>query len=220
MTSSSDRPWLKSYPSWVPATIDADHYRNIMEVFDEACGKFAKRPAFTNMGHSLSYDELGKLSRRFAAFLTQECKLKPGDRIALQLPNLLQYPVALFGAIRAGLIVVNTNPLYTEREMQHQFKDSGAKAIVILANFADKLEHILPQTQIETVIITELGDLFPAPKRWVINAALKYIKKMVPTYNLKHYTLRVALGAGGRDKFHDHQIQSSDFTSQERRVGK
>jgi long-chain acyl-CoA synthetase len=161
-----------------------ENYRSLMDVFHEAVKRFADNPAFTCMGQTLTFAELDKLSGHFAAWLQHETGLQPGDRIAIQLPNVLQFPVAVFGAMRAGLVVVNTNPLYTEREMAHQFKDSGAKAILILANMADKLEKVLERTDIEHVLVTELGDLHGFPKRFLINAVVKYVKKMVPSYSL------------------------------------
>ncbi|MGM0783185.1 MAG: AMP-binding protein [Pseudomonadota bacterium] len=161
-----------------------EDYRSVMEVFHAAVGRYADNPAFSCMGRTLSFADLDRLSGDFAAWLQAETELEPGDRIAIQLPNLLQFPVAVFGAMRAGLVVVNTNPLYTEREMAHQFKDSGAKAIVILANMADKLERILDRTDIRHVVVTELADLHDFPKRQLINAVVKYVKKMVPAYRL------------------------------------
>ncbi|SDI74805.1 AMP-binding protein [Billgrantia gudaonensis] len=174
-----------------------DEYRSVMEVFHAAVERYADNPAFSCMGRTLSFADLDRLSGDFAAWLQTETDLEPGDRIAIQLPNLLQFPVAVFGAMRAGLVVVNTNPLYTEREMGHQFKDSGAKAIVILANMADKLERILDRTEIRHVVVTELADLHEFPKRQLINAVVKYVKKMVPSYRLPGaVTLRQALRAG------------------------
>ncbi|HBJ26914.1 AMP-binding protein, partial [Cobetia sp.] len=161
-----------------------EDYPSILEVFEASCANYAERPAFSCMDKTLSYADVDRLSRNFAAWLEHETGLEPGDRIAIQLPNLLQFPVAVFGALRAGLVVVNTNPLYTEREMQHQFHDSGARAIVILANMADKLEKVLKRTDIEEVIITEIGDLHDFPKRPLINLAVRYVKKMVPKYHL------------------------------------
>jgi long-chain acyl-CoA synthetase len=183
-SETSNRPWLKSYPAGVPEEIRPDQYSSISELFEISCEKFSHRDAFTNMGSALTYDELEEMSRDFAAFL-QNRGLKKGDRIAIQMPNLLQYPVALFGALRAGLIIVNTNPLYTAREMRHQFKDSGAKAIVILANFASILEEVLPDTEIEHVIVTQLGDMLGFPKSLIVNSVVKYIKKMVPPYEIE-----------------------------------
>lgn len=141
-------------------------------------------PAFENMGKSLNFCEVDNLSKDFAAYLQNVAKLQKGDKIAIQMPNLLQYPIAMFGALRAGLIVVNTNPLYTSKEMEHQFLDSGVKAIVIVANFANNLEKVLPNTKIETVIVTEIGDLFGGIKGWVTNLVVKHVKKMVPPYKL------------------------------------
>lgn len=176
--------WHEHYPKGVPHEIDVENYDSIIDLIETNVEKYDTKPAFTNMGVSMSYREIDHLSNDFANYLTHKCGLKKGDRIALQMPNLLQFPVAMFGAIKAGLIIVNTNPLYTEREMQHQFKDSGAKAIVILANFACHLEKIMEQTEIEHVIVTEIGDMFPGVKKVITNAVVKYIKKMVPSYHL------------------------------------
>lgn len=180
--------WHEHYPQGIPAQIDVENYQSINELIQKTVDKYAQKPAFSNMGISLTYQEVDRLSDYFANYLTHKCGLKKGERIALQMPNLLQFPVALFGAIKAGLIVVNTNPLYTEREMLHQFKDSGAKAIVILANFACHLEKIIEQTEIDHVIVTEIGDLFPSLKKFVVNNAVKYLKKMVPKYSLPQAT--------------------------------
>ena len=174
-----------------------DEFSSVNEVFAEACRRFADKPAFTCMGRTLRYAELERLSRDFAAWLSHETDLEPGDRIAIQLPNVLQFPVAIFGAMRAGLVVVNTNPLYTEREMAHQFQDAGVKAILILANMADKLERILPRTDIRHVLVTELGDMHGFPKGALINAAVKHVKKMVPRYSLPDAIgFRTALSQG------------------------
>ncbi|MCG7578324.1 MULTISPECIES: AMP-binding protein [unclassified Halomonas] len=167
-----------------PALEGLEDYHSITDVFHSAVSRFSSKPAFTCMGKTLSFSDLDRLSAHFAAWLQHETDLVPGDRIAIQLPNVLQFPVAVFGALRAGLVVVNTNPLYTEREMAHQFKDSNAKAIVILANMADKLEKVLDKTDIKHVLVTQLADLHDAPKRWLINAIVKHVKKMVPAYSL------------------------------------
>src|SRR5690606_14468921 len=148
----------------ITGTIEVDRYNSISELIADSVGKFSSNIAFSNMGVDLTYAEIDRLSDYFASFLQNQCNLKPGDRIAIQMPNVLQFPVALFGAIKAGLIVVNTNPLYTEREMEHQFRDSEVKAIVILANFATHLEKIVHKTKIVKIIITEIGDLFPTVK--------------------------------------------------------
>ncbi len=138
--------WKDKYPAGIAAEINPDQYPNILSVLKESCQRFATKPAFTNLGKTLTYGELYKLSGDFAAYLQQHTDLKPGDRIAVQLPNVLQYPIVVFGAMRAGLIVVNTNPLYTARELEHQFNDSGAKAVVCLANMAHLVEGVLPKT--------------------------------------------------------------------------
>ncbi len=176
--------WTDKYPEGVAAEIDPDQYPNVQAVLKQSCQRYADKPAFTNLGKTITYGQLYELSGHFAAYLQQHTDLKPGDRIAVQLPNVLQYPVAVFGAMRAGLVVVNTNPLYTAREMEHQFNDSGAKALVCLANMAHLAEQVVPKTGVKTVIITEVGDMLPPLKRLLVNAVVKYVKKMVPAYNL------------------------------------
>ncbi|AHG39883.1 long-chain fatty acid--CoA ligase [Pseudomonas syringae CC1557] len=176
--------WKDKYPSGIPVDINPDEYPNVQAVLKQSCERFADKPAFSNLGKTITYGELYELSGAFAAWIQQYTDLQPGDRIAVQLPNLLQYPIAVFGAIRAGLIVVNTNPLYTAREMEHQFNDSGAKALVCLANMAHLAEKVVPKTQIKTVIITEVADILSPFKRLLINSVIKYVKKMVPAYHL------------------------------------
>lgn len=178
-----DFPWIKNYPEGIPAEIHLYDYHSLVDLFEKSCRQFADRVAFENMGATLTYAQVDKLSLDFAAYL-QSIGLQKGDRIAIQMPNVLQFPVAFFGALRAGLIVVNTNPLYTPREMEHQFKDSGAKAIVIVANFAHNLEKILAHTSIQHVIVTQLGDMLGGFKGWLVNFVVKHIKKMVPAYHL------------------------------------
>ena len=197
--------WVKSYPKNVPPSIDDAivKYNSVVDVFEEACEKFPTRPAFTNFDHTLTYSELNRKAETFAAFLQNELKLKKGDRIAIQMPNLLQYPVVMYGALKAGLVVVNTNPLYTEREMKHQFNDAGVVAVVILANFARQLQNILSETSIRHVIITEIGDLLPFPKNLLVNSVVKYVKKMVPPYSIPEaIPLRAALQKGASMTFH------------------
>ncbi len=203
--------WHDKYPASVPFSIDTRKYQSVLELFDESIKRYAAKPAYTNMGHTLSYAELDRLSAAFAAWLQQHTDLQPGDRIAVQLPNLLQYPVVVFGAMRAGLIVVNTNPLYTEREMVHQFNDAGAKALVSFANVGDLVAKVLPQTAVRHVIITELGDLLPVPRRLLVNAVVKHVKKMVPTYTIPGvHALRDVLRRGRRLSLRAHAAASDD----------
>lgn len=176
--------WKDKYPTGIAADIDPDQYPNVQAVLKQSCERFANKPAFSNLGKTLTYGEMYALSGAFAAYLQQHTDLQPGDRIAVQLPNVLQYPVAVFGAIRAGLIVVNTNPLYTAREMEHQFNDSGAKALVCLANMAHLAEKVVPKTGVKHVIVTEVADLLPPLKRLLVNSVIKYVKKMVPPFHL------------------------------------
>ena len=196
----SENFWKDKYPAGIPAEIDADQYPNIQAVLKQSCQRFADKPAFSNLGKTLTYAELYELSGNFAAYLQQHTDLQPGDRIAVQMPNILQYPIVVFGAIRAGLVVVNTNPLYTAREMEHQFNDSGAKALVCLANMAHLAEEVLPKTGVKHVIITEVADLLALPKRLLINAVVKYVKKMVPPYHLPQAVTFNAAMAKGRGK--------------------
>ena len=203
--------WLKNYPRGVKHTINPDEYSSILGIYDEALKKYRLNPAFKNLGTVLSMERLDQLSGDFASFLQNELKLKKGDRIALQMPNCLQFPIALFGAMKAGLIIVNTNPLYTPSEMKHQFKDSGAKAILILANFAKNLEQILPETDIESVIVTELGDQLQFPKNILLNFALKYVKKMVPDYSLPQaYSFNQALSLGSKKPLKEVSLLGTD----------
>lgn len=176
--------WKDKLPESVPFEIDTAAYNSVLEVFHEACHRFGDMPSFSNMGHTLTYADVDRLSAAFASYIQYHTDLKPGDRIAVQLPNLLQYPVVVFGAMRAGLVVVNTNPLYTAREMVHQFTDAGCRALVALANFGKLVEEVLPQTGIEYVFMTEIADILPVPKRWLINAAVKHVKRLVPEYSL------------------------------------
>ena len=178
-----ERPWLKNYPKGVPANIDPERYATLTEMLNGIFEQFKANPAFTCMGKTLTYAEIDAQSKYFAAYLHSR-GLEPGDKIALMMPNLLQYPVALFGALRAGLVVVNTNPLYTPREMAHQFKDSGAKAIVIVENFAANLEKIIAETEIKTVILTSIGELLGFFKGGITNFVVRNVKGMVPKFNI------------------------------------
>lgn len=175
--------WLSQYQAGVPDTINPDEHQSLVALFNESCQKFKNNIAFTNYGSTLTFGEMDKLSAQFAGFL-QNLGLVRGDRVAVMMPNTLQYPVSLFGILRAGMIVVNTNPLYTAEEVAHQINDSGAKAIVILANFCRTLEKALPQTALQHIIVTEVGDLFSPLKRLVASFIVRHIKKMIPTYHI------------------------------------
>ena len=176
--------WNDKRPVGVPLDVDLGAYKSVIEVFERSCKKFADRPAFSNMGVTLTYAELERYSAAFAGYLQAHTDLAPGDRIAVQMPNILQYPIAVFGALRAGLIVVNTNPLYTAREMRHQFKDSGARALVYLNMFGQKVQEVLPDTDLQYLIEAKMGDLMPTAKGWLVNTMVSKVKKMVPAYSL------------------------------------
>ena len=176
--------WNDKRAPGVPNDIDLSSYKSVIEVFERSCKRFADRPAFSNLGVTLTYAELDRLSAAFAAYLQKHTDLKPGDRIAVQMPNVLQYPIAVFGAMRAGLIVVNTNPLYTAREMRHQFKDAGVRALVYLNMFGKLVQEVLPDTEIDYLIEARMGDLLPSLKGWLVNTVVKKVKKMVPDYHL------------------------------------
>jgi long-chain acyl-CoA synthetase len=181
---SIERPWLDHYPAGIPADIDVNAYRSVAAVFEESFQKFRDRPAYKNFGKVLTYGQIDELSTAFAGYLSGELGLKKGDRLAIMLPNLLQYPIVLFGALRLGLTVVNTNPLYTTRELHHQLEDSGAKALVVLDNFAATAEKALDGTQVKNVITTAVGDMIGFPKGNIINFVVKSVRKEVPAFKL------------------------------------
>ncbi len=192
-----EKPWLKSYQPGVSATIDLNQFSSIPDFLEQSFQKFATKPAFHCMGTTLSYAEIDRLSHQFACYLQNDLKLSRGDRVAIMMPNVLQYPVALFGILRAGMIAVNCNPLYTPRELEHQLKDSGSKAIVIVENFAKTLEQALPKTEVKHVVLTELGDLLRFPKKYIVNAVVKHVKKMVPEFDIpKAVSFNKALAVG------------------------
>jgi long-chain acyl-CoA synthetase len=206
-----EKIWLKSYPPGVPAEIDTSEFSSINDILRKSCEKFRHRPAFTCMDRSLSYGDLDQMSLRLAAYL-QSLGLKKGDRVAIMMPNILQYPIALFGVLRAGLIVVNTNPLYTPRELEYQLADSGAKAIVILENFANTLEKVIAKTQIKHVITTEIGDLLGFPKSLLVNLVIKYKKKMVPAWNIPDtISLSKALSIGANAAYTAPDVSMDDL---------
>ena len=198
----NDFSWFKFYPSSVPQEVDCTAYSSVTELFEESVKKFGPAVAYECMGKTLTFQELDRLSAQFANYLIFELKLSKGSRVAIQMPNVLQYPVAMFGALRAGMVVVNTNPLYTPSEMKHQFNDSGADVIVIVANFASNLEKIRTDIQAKHVILTELGDLLGGLKGSIVNLVVKHVKKMVPAYHLPGaVSFKKALSLGANHKF-------------------
>ena len=208
----TNKIWLKNYPGGMPAEIDPDQYASIADMFEQTAAKFADKPAYHNLGHTISYGELERLSRQFAAFLQGLPGMAKGDRVAIMAPNLLQYPVAIFGILRAGMTVVNVNPLYTPRELQHQLNDSGAKAILILENFASTLQLVLADTPLKHVITTEVGDMLPVPKRWLVNLVIRRVKKMVPAWRIDGTVgFRAALARGAAGSFKPVQVSRDDI---------
>lgn len=181
-----EKIWLKEYPPGIPEEINPDTYSSIVEMLEQSCEKFAYRPAFYSLGTMITFQQFEKASRHFAAYLQHELHLKKGDRIAIMLPNLLQYPIVMFGALRAGLIVVNVNPLYTVHELAYQLKDAWVETIVVVDNFAKTVEQALPATPLKNIIVTQIGDLLPRPKAWLIHTVLKYIRKKIPAWHIPH----------------------------------
>ena len=211
MTANDNRPWLNAYPEGIPAEIDPGGYSSLKALMERSFERFASEPAFSNAGTRLSYAEMEELSRHFAAFL-QARGLKRGDRIAIMMPNLLQYPVAVFAALRAGLAVVNVNPLYTPRELEHQLRDSGARAILVLENFAHTVEQVVQDTDVETVIVTEIGDQYPPFKRLLVNLVVRHVKKLVPRWEIADTVrYRAALTQGRRAPFKDVEVTGEDI---------
>ncbi|MDO4430563.1 MAG: long-chain-fatty-acid--CoA ligase FadD [Lonepinella koalarum] len=192
-----EKPWFKNYPEGMEKVLPEPPYQNMLDMFERAVRENPDRPAYINMGQTLTFRKLEERSRAFAAYLQNELKLERGDRVALMMPNLLQYPIALFGVLRAGLVVVNVNPLYTPRELEHQLQDSGAKAIVVVSNFASTVEKVVFNTEVKHVILTRMGDQLAFGKRTLVNFVVKYIKKLVPKYKLPNaVTFREVLAIG------------------------
>ncbi|ALV92063.1 long-chain fatty acid--CoA ligase [Pantoea rodasii] len=209
---SLNKVWLKRYPADVPAEINADRYTSLVELFEHAALQYADKTAFVNMGQPMTYRQLDKQSRDFAAWLQQGLGLKQGDRVALMMPNLLQYPVALFGVLRAGMVVVNVNPLYTPRELKHQLNDSGASAIVIVSNFAHTLEKVVAETPIKHVMLTRMGDQLAPVKATLVNFVVKYVKKLVPKYHLPGAVpFRHALQQGAQMRYQRPTVTNNDL---------
>lgn len=207
-----DRRWFERYQDGVPHQIDSSQYLSLVSLFKESCHLHAHKVAYSNMGSEITYTELNQLTRGFAAYL-QQLGLEKGARIAIMMPNLLQYPVALFAILRAGFIVVNTNPLYTPDEVIHQMNDSGAEAIIVLANFAKTVEKALPlMPKLKHVIVTQIGDLFPTIKRFVVNSVVKHIKKMIPAYSIPHaVSFNYALMEGRESTLHHVDLNHEDI---------
>lgn len=179
-----ERAWYKNYQDGVPREINPDEYNSISEILEKCFTKFKNKGAFHNMGTTLTYGEIDRLSQKFASYLQNDLKLQKGDRVALMMPNILQYPIALFGVLRAGMVAVNVNPLYTSRELEHQLKDSGSRAIIIFENSAKTLQEIIGKTPVEHVITTQIGDMLKFPKSLIVNFVIKHVKKMVPAWDL------------------------------------
>ena len=206
-----EKPWLDSYEKGVKTEIDETLYQSIPDVFRQSVEKFANQPAFQNMGKTLTYAEVGKLAQDFASYLQNVLKLPRGERVAIMLPNLLQYPIALFGILQAGLVAVNTNPLYTPRELEHQLKDSGATTIIVLENFANTLELVLPRTQIKHVIVASVGEMFGFFKGTLMNFVLRKVKKMVPEYRISDtIPFQTALKEGAAHTFRPVTLTRED----------
>jgi len=204
-------PWFKFYPSEVDAEINVTAYSSVVNLFEESVKKYGDAIAYECMGKTITFNELDQLSIKFASYLQNDLNMKKGDRVAIQMPNCLQYPVALFGTLRAGMAVVNTNPLYTPREMKHQFTDAGVEAIVIVANFASNLEKIRTEINAKHVIVTELGDMLGGLKGTIVNFVVKHVKKMVPAYDLPHsISWKKMMGNANSSKFKKQEMNLDD----------
>ena len=207
-----EKIWLKSYPPGVPEQVPAPQFRSLREMIERSFQEYPDNPAYTNMGTTITYRELDELSMQFACYLQKNLGLTRGERVAIMLPNVLQYPVAMCGAFRAGLVVVNVNPLYTARELKHQLADSGARCIVILENFAHIFEEVIDDTEVEHVITTGVGDLLGFPKKLLVNFVLRYVKRQVPGYRLPgSVTFRRALNAGASEQLSHVEIGLADI---------
>ncbi len=207
-----EKIWLKEYPQGVPAEINPDEYASLKAILEDSCRQYAALPAYSNLGASLSYADLDRLSRRFGAWLQKVVGLKKGDRVAIMMPNLLQYPVALFGILRCGMVAVNVNPLYTARELEHQLQDSGTRAIVIVENFAATLQEALPHVDVKIIVTTQIGDLLPFPKCTLVNFVVKRVKKMVPAWRIPGaVSFRAALVQGAQHKLDDVAVGHEDI---------
>jgi long-chain acyl-CoA synthetase len=207
-----EKIWLKSYPPGVPAEVDVREFASLNAIAEESFRKYADSPAYVQMGRTMSFAELDQQSQHFAAWLLKNAAMKKGDRLSIMLPNILQYPVAMLGALRAGVIVVNTNPLYTAPELEHQLKDSGAEAIVVLENFAHVVQKVIARTNVRVVIVTAVGEMLRFPKSWLINFVVRRIRKQVPPWTLKgSLSFKAAIEAGARSTFSRIEVQADDL---------
>jgi len=205
-----DKIWLKSYPAGVPHELVLDPSESLVDMFEATCTTFATKPGFTNFGHTLTYAEIDAMTARFAAWLQTAAGLSRGDRVAIMMPNLLQYPLALFGILRAGMVIVNVNPLYTARELEYQLIDSGARGIIICDTAAATLAEIIDETSVERVVVTGIGDLLGFPKRTIVNFAVRYLKKMVPPYELENAVALADVLETSADRFEPQSISGED----------
>ncbi|MEN5208301.1 long-chain fatty acid--CoA ligase [Stenotrophomonas terrae] len=209
---TQERPWLQSYPAGVPAEIDVNEFHSVADVFNASVTKFRDRPAYSNFGKVLTYGEADVLVTQFAAYLLGELQLKKGDRVAIMMPNCLQYPIAIFGILRAGLTVVNVNPLYTARELKHQLVDAGVAVLLVVDNFGDTVQQVIADTPVKQVITTGLGDMLGFPKGAIVNFVLKYVKKMVPDYDLPNaIRFKDALNLGKRHSMPVVEVDHEDI---------
>ncbi|MCZ6579209.1 MAG: AMP-binding protein, partial [Gammaproteobacteria bacterium] len=207
-----EKVWLKSYPPGMPETIDVNAYQSVAEVFDQAIEKFGDNPAFTNLGTTLSYKDMDRLTGQLASYLQSLPNMRKGDRVAIMMPNVLQNPISIFAAMRGGFTVVNTNPLYTARELKHQLGDSGAKVIIVIENFCHVLDEIIAETPIQHVITTQLGDMLNFPKSLIVNLVVKHVKKMVPSFSLPgRVSFKAALKQGSRKPYDPVQLSHEDI---------
>ncbi|MEQ3441461.1 long-chain-fatty-acid--CoA ligase FadD [Pseudoalteromonas sp. BZP1] len=206
-----EKIWLKRYPEGMPETIDPEHYHSLLDLFEKSFADYSDLPAFTNMGKVLTYSELDSATKRVASYIQNDLGLKKGDKVAVMMPNLLQTPVTILGILRAGCVVVNVNPLYTVRELEHQLNDSESSAIFILANFADTLEKALPKTNVKHIVVTQVGDMVGGLKKHIVNFVVKHVKKMVPSYSLPNVTKFADTLAGNEASYKKPDVDLNDL---------
>ena len=206
-----EKIWLKRYPEGMPETIDPEHYHSLLDLFEKSFADYSDLPAFTNMGKVLTYSELDSATKRVASYIQNDLGLKKGDKVAVMMPNLLQTPVTILGVLRAGCVVVNVNPLYTVRELEHQLNDSESSAIFILANFADTLEKALPKTNVKHIVVTQVGDMVGGLKKHIVNFVVKHVKKMVPSYTLPNAIKFADALAGNEASYKKPDVDLNDL---------